>query len=659
MVTARKVEEPAHGVAASLQVLTGDALDRADLTRLYELQFDIPGLVVNNQGMFGAGFALRGVAAQGGTSLAVATHMNGAYLGNANLAITRLFDLDRVEVLKGPQGTLYGRNSTGGSINFITRPPGAEREAALEAAYGSYDTLRLEGHVNVPFDAGALRLAMVGSEGDGYIRNSVDGRRFAENDFYGARASLRVQPGERLQVDLMAQRVKDDGAAGELWSPSLDYLPDPADIRLTTVTLDDPALRTENDLVTANVEYRLDTATVSAVSAFARSDVRNRDDCAGMPFLAGCLRSMLPGKNRQWSQELRLASRDGAAVEWLLGLYYFTAEESSDYYFAAPLLNPRPINDFDSTTKETAYAAFGDTRISLGEKWRVSAGVRLGTEKVRTEDVGTGVRDNPTLTSASDRWSNTAWRLSLDYAVSQTALLYGSVATGFRSGGITTERLPSGEFQQFDPEHLLAYEAGIKVQPDRGAWRLSAAAFLYDFDDLQVTTTRFSGDRLISAVDNAARAEVYGLDAAATLAIGERLALDVGLVWTPKREFVEYRSVVTSEDLSGNLLSRAPEWSSSAAIRYAWPLARLGNLSASLQYNHRSRFYFSKENLDGQSQPGFGLWNLSLRLEAASGHWYVFASGRNLADQDYFNQALIQSSPGYPDTYEAGFGLRF
>ncbi len=123
IVTARKVEESVQYVPMSVQVLSAEFLDEADLTSLYELQFNVPGLVVNNLGQNGAGFSLRGVADQGGGSLSVATHLDGVYLGNSSLAIARIFDLQRIEVLKGPQGTLYGRNATGGSINFITRSP--------------------------------------------------------------------------------------------------------------------------------------------------------------------------------------------------------------------------------------------------------------------------------------------------------------------------------------------------------------------------------------------------------------------------------------------------------------------------------------------------------------------------------------------------------
>ncbi|NJN51907.1 MAG: TonB-dependent receptor [Gammaproteobacteria bacterium] len=201
VVTARKVDEQLQDVSASLQVLSGDFLDTADLSRLYELQYAVPGLVVNNVGMFGARFALRGVTDEGGSSLAIANHLNGAYLGSGNLAIARSFDMERVEVLKGPQGTLYGRNATGGSINFVTRPAEHEFDAGFESAYGSFDTTRLQGHLNVPFAVGAARLAFIGSEGDGYIDNSLDGREFGEADFWGLRGSVALDPTEDLHLD--------------------------------------------------------------------------------------------------------------------------------------------------------------------------------------------------------------------------------------------------------------------------------------------------------------------------------------------------------------------------------------------------------------------------------------------------------------------------
>ena len=220
IVTARKISESLQDVPMSIQALPSDFLEEANLTRLYELQFNIPGLVVSNVGLFGARFALRGISDQGGGSVSVATHLNGVYLGNANLAIARMFDLERIEVLKGPQGTLYGRNATGGSINFITQMPQDSFSADIEGAYGSYATKRAQGHVNLPIGNAAVRLAFIASEGDGYIRNSVDDRRFAESDFWGLRASLSVHVSDNARLSVTAQRVRDDGASGDLWTPN-------------------------------------------------------------------------------------------------------------------------------------------------------------------------------------------------------------------------------------------------------------------------------------------------------------------------------------------------------------------------------------------------------------------------------------------------------
>ena len=658
IVTARKVAEPVQEVPASLQVLSGDLLDQADLSRLYELQFAVPGLVVQNVGMFGARFALRGVADQGGDSLAIANHLNGAYLGSANLAIARSFDMQRVEVLKGPQGTLYGRNATGGSINFVTRPADADFDAELEAAYGSFDTARLQGYVNVPLDESAgLRLAFIGSEGDGYIGNTLDQREFGEADFWGIRASLTFDVTEALRADVMVQRVVDDGAAGDLWTPNLAYLPDPDDIQRTRVTLENPYLDTENDFAILNLEYQFESAALYSVSAYARSDVRDVDDCAGIPPLTGCVRGVTPLQFDQWSQELRLASTDLSAVEWLVGLYWLNSRHDQDFFLYAPVLNAEPLNDNSASNEETAYAAFGQLVVPLGERVRLSAGIRYSSEESRVAEVGTGVLDNVEPLEANDHWSDTSWRLGLELPT-EDLLLYASAATGFRSGGITTDVLPSGDFAGYDPENVLAYELGVRSSSDTGSWNLHAAVFYYDFDDMQVLTTLVLSDAVVTVIDNAARAEIYGLDTSGSLALGDSFSVSGGLVWLPKREFVDFETATTG-DVSGNDIARAPEWTTTTSVDYTLPVSDLGRLTATLQYQYRSSFYFTKENLRTERQESFGLVGVSVRFEASSERWYLFAAGRNLTDEDYFHQAFIQSSPGYPLTWEAGLGLRF
>ena len=655
IVTARKIAENLQDVPMSVQALSGDFLDEANLTRLYELQFNTPGLVVNNVGLFGARFALRGISDQGGSGVSVATHLNGVYLGDANLAIARMFDLERIEVLKGPQGTLYGRNATGGSINFITKAPEDHFSADIEGAYGTYATARAQGHVNLASESAAVRVAFIASESDGYIRNSVDDRRFAESDFWGLRTALKLVISDRARLDVMAQRVRDDGASGDLWTPRPDFLVDPSDIHLTTVTLANPFLVTENDNASMTLDYDLGFGTLRAITGYARSRTDNADDCAGLPMLQGCVRGGTL-KYDQWSQEIQLLMDGTGFIDGLVGISYFDADATSDFDQFLPRLNPNPLNDF-SVSRETAAAIFGQATLHFAERWSATGGLRLNREEHRVNTISTGATESPTQLSDRSDSDDLAWRLDLQYAVSDDVMLYGGVSTGFKSGGFDEAR--GGELDEFGPEHLTAYEAGGKSQWLNRRLTLNAAAFYYDFDDLQVSTVTLEGNAPGVDVANAAKAELYGIDAEGTFEISDRLTVTGGVVWMPKREFVEFTGDQSDETYSGNELVRAPEWATSTAITYEQPVRDLGTLSARLEYNYRSSIFFTKENNPVFAQDSFGLLNLLLRFESPNEQWYAFASGRNLTKEDYFHQVFFQSSPGYPDTYEIGAGYRF
>ena len=650
VITARKTEEHLQDVPMSVQVLSADVLDDLELSRIIDLQYNVPGLIVNNLGLNGSGFSMRGVAS-------VATYLNGVYSGTSNLATTRMFDLERVEVLKGPQGTLYGRNATGGSINLLTQLPKSEFSAGIEAAHGSFDTARVQGHVNVPFRDSAFRLSYIGSEGDGFIRNSVDDRKFAENDYWGVRGSLLLNPADNVQINVMAQHVVDDGARGELWLPRPDYLADPSDIRLTTVTLANPFLDTENDNVTLNVEFDLEFATLRAVSGYARSEVHDLDDCAGLPILRDCVRGVMPLRHKQLSQEVQLVSRENPDVDWIVGAYYYSDEESRHFFTLTPVIDPNPTNDRISTSQENTYAAFGQVTWHVGEKWSATTGMRLNNQKHSFSTIGTGTEDSLTLVSAENSLHKPSWRFDLEYSVADQVLIYAGISTGFRSGGYSI--VPGGILDGFGPEDLTSYETGVKSQWLDQRITLNGAAFFYDFRDLQVATSTITPNGLIFETDNAARAEIYGIDTDGLFHVSNRLSISAGVVWLPKREFVAYRNDRTGDTLSGNKLIRSPEWTVTASVNYDYPIRRLGSLSTRIEYNFRSDFFYRTDNNPLFAQDSFGLLNVFLNFEPTSEKWYVFASGRNLGDVDYYNQIFIQSSPGLPDTYEAGFGFRF
>ncbi len=659
IVTARKLPEDISRVPMSVQALSGSFLEQRALTSLYDLQFAIPGFVAINRGMFGAGFTLRGVTDEGGGGLAIAPHVNGVHLGRSNLALARQFDVERVEVVKGPQGTLYGRNATGGSINVVTRVPGEEFAAGVEGAFGSFATARVRGHVNLPAENVAVRLAVASSEGDGFIRNSIDDRRFAEEDYLAIRASVRARPTDALIIDVMAQHVEDDGASGELWLPRKDLLPDPNDIWLTTVTLADPYLRATDDLASVELAYELDDLTLRSITGYARNVTNALDDCAGIPQLQGCVRGVRPLRYEQRSQELRLESPGDDSFDWIVGLFYFDSDETQRTRFSVPGIAPVPINDFTATSAETAYAIFGDATRALGERWSVGGGLRFSRETNRVTRVGTGTADNPTPTAAAGSWDDSSWRLGIEYSRSDRMLVYANVSTGFKSGGATNEFLPNGEFDDYDPEELLAYEAGVSATLRGRRSTVRASAFHYDFEDMQVRTIALLANRVTSVLDNAAAARIYGLDLSATTRVSDRVTFSGALVWIPKREFVEFIAASSGADVSGNTISRAPEWSASVSIGYRLPLGNLGELSTEVDYSYRSELFFTKENSALLSQDAFSLLSLVLRLDSAVDRWSVFASARNVLDTEYFNQAFLQSAPGRPANYEVGFGFRF
>jgi len=657
VVTARKIEESVQDVPMSVQVLDADLLEMTGGTHPLDLQFRIPGLVVNNLGHNGAGFSLRAVADQGGSSLSVATHLDGVYLGSPNLSVARLFDVERIEILKGPQGTLYGRNATGGSINIVPQRPEKAFGAGVEAALGSFDTLQAQGHVNFALERSAFRVAFVVSDGDGFIRNSVDDRRFAAQTFRGVRAVYRADPTDRLQIDIMAQHVEDDGAVGELWLPRPDFLADRSDIRLATVTLPNPFLESEIDNVSVGAEYDLGFAVLKSISGYARSQVRNVDDCAGLPILLGCVRSVMPSRHEQLSQELRLGVSETGRVAWLVGAHYYQGDGLRAYYQLTPVIDPDPTSNNVSSSGEKSLAAFGQVTWKLSNRWSLTGGLRLSRNDHRLATIGTGTDDSATGASAAEGWTNESWRMDLDFAVDDDMLLYANVSTGFKSGGIGF--LAGGVADPFGPEHLTAYEAGMKsLWRDRRV-RINAAAFYYDFRDLQVSTSTISGDGLIFETDNAASAEIYGIDSEGDVRLGGRLTVSAAIVWLPKREFVEYRNDRTGDTLSGNKLVRAPEWSATTAIGVEQPMAGSGRLLARLEYNYRSGFFYTTDNNPQFAQGAFGLLNAYLRYESADATWYAFVAGRNLEDKDYFNQVFLQASPGYPRTFEAGLGYRF
>ncbi|MDX1563682.1 MAG: TonB-dependent receptor, partial [Gammaproteobacteria bacterium] len=492
-------------------------------------------------------------------------------------------------------------------MNPLTRRAPKNKRQMRET--GSFDTVRVQGHVNLPIgERVAVRFSGIGSEGDGHIRNSVDSRTFAEEDYGAFRASLRARPTSALTVDLTAERLHDDGGGGELWSPNRNFLPDPNDIWLTTVTLADPYLKIEHDIVSLDIERSFSQGTLTSISGYVTSVVRDVDDCSSVPA-QGCVRSYQPRAYEQRSHEIRFASPASDRHDWIVGIYFLDADEQSNFRLGRAGMVA--LNDYSADQQEKAAALFGQTAIDLTDRVTVNAGLRASYERSELTQFGRGTNDHPVPGSVENDWDNTSWRIGFDYAPAGHVLYFASVATGFKSGGAAGRRV-TGEFDTFEPEQLLAYEVGAKFRAPGGRWAVQGSAFYYDFEDLQVvtTTSTTTAPFIVFSVDNATDARIHGIDIAADLEIGGGLSFSGAVVWMPRREFVDFTSMATGDVLSGNVLSRAPEWTSSLSLAYVRPLRAIGSFSLRADYSFRSEFFFTKENEPANSQSSFGLVDL-------------------------------------------------
>jgi iron complex outermembrane receptor protein len=361
--------------------------------------------------------------------------------------------------------------------------------------------------------------------------------------------------------------------------------------------------------------------------------------------------------HKQLSEELQLASNAGETFAWLLGAYFYDDDSWRNYFQHAPVFGPDPGNDFHSTSSESTRAVFGQANWQLAQRWSITGGYRLNRERHESSTIGTGVDDSPTLAKSGLDWSNDSWRIDAAFAVNDVIMIYAGAATGFKSGGLIFRS--GGVADEYDPEHLTAYETGIKTQWLDRRLTFNAAAYYYDFRDLQISTYTNTGTGPVFETDNAAKVEISGIDSDASYRISDRLHISGGVVWLPRREFVKYRNDVDGDTLSGNEVTRAPEWTVVFAIDHDYVFRSGGHLSTRLEYNYRSDFFYTTDNNSMFSQEAFSLLNLFLNFEPESKNWYVFASGRNLRNADYYNQVFLQASPGYPATYEAGLGYRF
>ena len=671
VVTARRREERAVDVPASLDVFSGNGLESSGVNTLSDLQYQVPGLKIAAGGG-GTRITLRGVGTNiSSGSPSVAVHLDGIYIPDTNFALGEVFDLGRVEVLKGPQGTLYGRNATGGVVNIVSEAPGNVFAADGWVGYGSRNLVTAQGGVTVPLgDRGGVRVSGAYANDDGYTKNiNAAGGEINNRDFAGVRVRGRYDLSEVLSVDVTAQYSKDNGTVGFGDSnnpaspvPTASVFPRQSPRRISLDT--PPKSSQEGLLLSGTVALDLGGVRLKSLTGYVDFKTRAIVDVDGTGgFIAF---SNTDFHSKSFSQEFQLAGGNEKAINWTAGLYYSNQRSTNgsvetDADFPDP--TPFVFTDQFTRNRNRSYAAYGEVTVPVSDKLSVLAGARYTNERQSGNNVlavPLFVTD-PFVNGASIKNDGFAPKLLLKYEPSEGSQIYASVTRGFKSGGVNL----ATEASTFRPEKIWAYEVGTKNRFADGAAELSLAGFYYDYSNLQLRSVVFTSTGFQTGINNASSAPVYGIEATALLRPIKPLTFDFNGAYT-KSKLKNFILPNTTTAVSGLTLPLTPKWSFTAGAELATEIGNAGKFTARGEVTYQSSVLFPNfTDLARERQKGYALVNANLRYDLPGNRFYVALIGRNLTSKSYLTQRFFFAGfadiefYGAPRTVEGRVGFRF
>ena len=706
-VTALRRSERLQDVPVSITALAGAALAEQKITNLTDVVSLVPNLQAG--GTVGEGvpvFALRGVS-MADFSLnqqgPVATYYDEVYKGSFPFLGLDLFDIERIEVLRGPQGTLYGKNTTGGAVNLISRKPGFDTEGYLTLGYGNYDRKEANGAYQAALsDKLAMRTAFTYAYGDGWFRNALPGHPDMNGtDQWGARLSLLYNANDRLSFLLRLTGTRQNpinfgiyarpGAAGigaGIYEAYGIELSDSALFRagLSRYELEDErALHRLHKTASAALTTTWNISDALAVTSVTSTDYGRLyvpEDADGSPM--ALIEDDVFSVAHQMAEDLRIASAHDTGLNYIFGVYYnresMTAGTEFHYFTDIPLpCQPSLVacvvrNHFDQT--KTTTAAYADLSYKLSEPFILRSGLRVTHDRGSISDYraqllnsdGTPVANTVPGSldfnaTTGDHFSNdnVTGKVGFDYKPTPENLLYISVSKGYRASAFNAQAyfLPT-ELNVAGPETVWAYELGAKSQLLNRLITVNAALFHYAYRGQQALNV--DSAPLAQTLVNIPRSRIDGAEVELTAHPIDalRLNLGVGLLRTRIQD-----AVVSGVDLSGNRLPNSPSVSLTTGVD--WDVARTsqGRFTLGLNANMNSKQYLELFNVPRLAQKSVTLLNGQLRYHTPDDRYGVSVWGRNLGNKFYVTSAIDVSGFGFdyfhlgtPRTYGIDFDAR-
>jgi len=692
VVTAQRREQVAQDVGIALSVVTSEDLQQRGVANINQLQNAAPSLEV--EPAFGGGtpqFRLRGVGFSdyaSNNAPTVGVYVNEVAYPVPIMTQGLIFDVARVEVLRGPQGTLYGRNTTGGAINFITNRPTKEFAAGVTAEYARFDHLRAEGYVSGPVlgDSLLARLSVGTEQGGAYQHRRSTGEDFGDADRWGGRFLLQyAAPGPfSALLDVHGGRDKSDaiglylfngfttrGGRGVFVPADTDrFATDwkiPATLaRDTGLPLDaKPGVNNKTWGSSLNASYDLGSVTLTNIASYDQLIRRQYGDWDSTASIEAD--TFFGSKVAVVSDELRL-SGDAGALHWVTGIYY-SKQKLKEQYYSDFLDNFSTFARVNYRQVVESISAFGQAELQLSDQWKVIGGLRYEDETRHLNGFGSAFGGATALppTSVSTKMTPLTGKFELDFKPVEDALVYVSVSRGAKSGGFTTYNTGnSSAIQPFKPEKLWAYELGAKTNLIPGM-QVNGAVFYYDYKDQQVLSTVFAANGLVGRFANAPKSEIWGgeLEVVFHPVAALSITQSVGYKKGQYKEFSEIDAGASRAANRAIFVDRAgqkipfPNWSYQGSGTYTWDLGGF-DLSANANYSYHERYV----SFLGPRYAVASYWlvNGDLTLRPHDGGWAATVFARNLFNKKYdltrnfFTSADI-AQPGRPR--EAGVRLSY
>jgi iron complex outermembrane recepter protein len=661
VVTAQKREQSVQDVPISITAFSARELRDLGITSTTDLAAITPGLTIGqNTGDGDFPFiSLRGVTVRDFADTnesPSAVYMDEFYKANLVGLDQQVFDMQRVEVLRGPQGTLYGRNATGGLVHYLTRQPTDTPEGYAAITLGEFETRRVEAAVGGPLgEAWSARLSLLHDEHEGWMRNLLAGGQDGNAlDANSARAQIAFEPSDAARYTLLAQFSENENDAGNMFhefsartdpvtglavaapgSPGFSGFVDPSpDEPRTSVSDRDISLKTRQLTAIGRGEWRIGDLQLVSVSGYEKSAKDGSSDSDATPFVRG---TEVHPRGEQYSQELRLAGARGR-THWLAGLYYFNYHIDGRQARCLPATCNANRNPIFYDMKTDSWAAFGNVDWTLTDTLSLTTGVRYTRENkdyvLNNTDAGI-VFSRATVGELARRDDDdVSFNARLNLSPREDVLLYAGVARGFKAGTFNVGFTPIATAAiPVKPEELTSYEMGFKTSMGR-ALRLNGAVFYYDYQDSQAF--QFDGQTLASTAFNR-DATIQG----AELEVDMRPLEGFNLRLTGTYLDATLKGVVRPGPTSAGLppvdtrMPLAPKWNLSGLARYQWHAPWSGNLWLQATATYNSDQYFDAFNSPAHFEPGYTVVNARIGWDSADDKWNVTVFADNVTDRIY------------------------